>query len=609
MCGIAGICRPDTITPWDLALVRKINEIQAHRGPDDQGIFSDDFCVLGHRRLSIIDLSKDGHQPFCSDDGRYQMVYNGEIYNYIEIRSELESHGWCFHTRTDTEVLLKSYIHYGKECLYRFNGMFAFAVYDHKLKSIFLARDRVGIKPLYYVIRDRAIYFASEIKGLRHVPDLSVTVNTQSLFDFLVFNRTDVFDETFLNEIKRIPNGHYAIYTEQGLKLTQWWDPETYLKKDPLTDIGQATSCVHDLLASAVRLRMRSDVTVGSCLSGGLDSSIILGLLFEQNMAAEGYQTFTASFPGDPVDETVYTKDLNTRYPFKPYLTFPSAETAYQSLQQFVHANDEPTTNPSFFSQYEVMKKAAQSGVKVLLDGQGGDEVFAGYQYFHGFNLYGLLTGRRGKEFIKELINSIIRKQHFSAYQTLLFQLLPRAMKKKMLLTNMPYISHEFFHTFIETSLVFNEFFTAETMNISLVRHIQYKLEHLLRMEDRNSMAFSIEARVPYLDHRLVEFMLGVCSRLKIRDGETKFLQKAALSHYTTARIVERKDKIGFGTPGEKWMKTPAWLKLTQENLDYVGQHFKGVLKKDPQLPYKGFDRWKINQLAVWHQMVTGNYD
>jgi len=600
VCGIAGIYRYNRIAQSDIELVISLNDIQKHRGPDDEGLYVSSSCVLGHRRLAIIDLSKDGHQPFVSDDGRYQLVYNGEIYNYIELREDLKKLGWRFRTKTDTEVLLKAYQQFGEGCLSKFNGMFSFVVYDTEKKSIFLARDRLGIKPLYYTIIDSGFYFASEIKALCQVPALKLSLNYQSLFDYLVFNRTDIFDETFYNEIKRIPNGYFASYNEAGLRLCQWWNPEGFIYNSLEHDEKQIENTIHDILISAVQLRMRSDVPVGSCLSGGLDSSILIGILFDRNQVGEGYPTFTASFPDHSLDETRYIDVLNRKYSFKNIRTYPSATLAYDRLKDFVYTNDEPTTNYSFFSQYEVMRLAKDNGVTVLIDGQGGDESFAGYQYFHGFNMYGMLKNKKVMQLGSELLKSLLRGQDKSAYQTFIFQVLPDSSRKKFLLRTVPYLNPDFFYNHIESSRIFNEFFDADDLNQSLVRHFQYKLEHLLRMEDRNSMAFSIEARVPYLDYRLIEYLLSIPGNLKIRKGETKCLQKRSLGQYTAREILDRKDKIGFGTPGEEWMLTESWKKLTLNNYSELTKTLPEVFKKNKALPEKGFDRWKVNQLATW---------
>ena len=226
------------------------------------------------------DLSKDGRQPFESDNGRFKLVYNGEIYNYIELRHELSELGWQFRTKTDTEVLLNVYQQFGASCLSKLNGMFAFVIYDTVQKSLFLARDRVGIKPLYYMIIENKLFFSSEIKALCEIPAFTSSVNNQSLFDYLVFSRTDIFDETFFNGIKRIPKGFYGVCDVNGLKITQWWNPEDYLKDWGIEDEKEIEYKIREIMVSAVKLRMRSDVPEGSCLSGGLDSSILIGILF-----------------------------------------------------------------------------------------------------------------------------------------------------------------------------------------------------------------------------------------------------------------------------------------------------------------------------------------
>ena len=604
MCGIAGVFSPGGVTHADRLAIERMNCIQKHRGPDDDGLFSDDSCALGHRRLAVIDLSKDGHQPFMSDDQRYYLTYNGEIYNYIELREELRTHGCTFRTRTDIEVLLKAYQHFGAGCLAKFNGIFAFAVYDRVRKELFLARDHVGIKPLYYTETKGKYYFASEIKALRTLPGLKMNLNWQSVFDFLVFNRTDVFDETFVCEIERLPKGHYAVIDADGLKRVRWWNPEDFVQHETVDPEAQVLEQVEALLVSAVQLQMRSDVPVGSCLSGGLDSSILTGIIFDHNHASDRYPTFTASFPGHPIDETRYVDCLNQKYPFANHRTFPTAESAFGHFHQFSYTIDEPAADASFYSQYEVMRLARQHGITVLLDGQGGDESFAGYQYFHGFYLYGLLRKLRWGKLTAELCKVLLRRQDRSAYEVLAFQLLPDRIKKRLLLKSVPYVSKAFFDQHVDSSLIYREFFDAADLHGSLVRHFQYKLEHLLRMEDRSSMAFSIEARVPYLDYRLIEYVLGVHDDLKIRSGTTKYLQKRALSRYTAPEILDRKDKIGFGTPMDQWMATATWRRFTDENEQYLMDAMPGVFGKNHGLPLTGNHRWKVNQLAEWHRIT-----
>ncbi len=602
MCGIAGIFDIAGIKQPDIEMVKQMNQVQKHRGPDDEGLYFDDYCVLGHRRLAIIDLSKAGHQPFHSDDGTHHLIYNGEIYNYIELRKELQQRGIDFNTRTDVEVLLKAYIEYGVECLYKFNGMFAFAIYNSENNTLFIARDRVGIKPFYYFYNGIRFCFSSEIKALRGIKGVNLHVNYHALFDYLCFNRTDVYDETFHQGIKRLPKGHYGIIDTSGLRITQWWNPEHYIENHTSDSFPTMTATIENLLISSVKFRMRSDVSVGSCLSGGLDSSILTGILQEHFQMGNAYKTFTVSFPGHPIDETHYVNCFNQKYPFQNFRTTPTAEGAFDHLQTFVYQSDEPTLTPSFYAQFELMRLARKNGITVLLDGQGGDENFAGYQYLHGFYFTGLFKKYRYGTLGIEFIKSLLRRQEKEAFQTFLFQLLPDSIRKALLLKKLPYMQPDFFYKYIETSRIYNEFFTAKNLNESLVKHFQYKLEHLLRTEDRNSMAFHIEARVPYLDHRLIEYCLSIPEQYKIHRGENKLLQKQAVGKYSVPEITNRLDKIGFGTPCEEWMSTNVWKNLTKANYSYLTKTFPEIFRKNVNLSPKS-ESWKINQLATWKNL------
>jgi len=364
-------------SPEDVKTINKMNDILRHRGPDGAGTFVDDKCVLGHRRLAIIDLSDNGKQPFASDDGRFQLVYNGEIYNYLELREELRILGWKFRTQTDTEVLLKAYQQYGKACLPTLNGMFAFVIYDQKDQTLFAARDRVGIKPLYYVKQKDKIYFASEIKAFRAVPGLSFCAYRQAIFASLVFIRTDIHEETFFQEVKRLPKGHYAELRAERMDIRKWWDAQDYVANRSYS-LKAVCARLEDILTAAVTYTMRSDVPVGSCLSGGLDSSILLGILLKKKLVADNYQTFTVSFPRYKWDEYKYVKDLMAKHSFINHTTTPTNEQMYETFEEYCKVHDEPTLNAAYYAQYELMRLAKEKGVTVLIDGQGGDENFAG---------------------------------------------------------------------------------------------------------------------------------------------------------------------------------------------------------------------------------------
>jgi len=601
MCGISGIFVHDGVTDADLELVKTFNELQLHRGPDDDGLYRGNRCALGHRRLSIIDLSRDGRQPMFSPDGRYRIVFNGEIYNYLDLREEF-ARDWIFRTKTDTEVLLAAFILLGPDCLRRLNGMFAFAIYDEMEKTLFLARDRFGIKPLYYVVKDRRFYFASEIKALYAIPGLTPSANMQSLFDYLVFNRTDIHDETFTNEIRRLPKGTHALWDADGLRLKRWWSPETFLDETGDPDPDEVARRIEELSVSAMILRMRSDVPVGSCLSGGLDSSILTGVLYKRAGVGRDFQVFTAAYPGHPADESAYVDAFLRRYPFLSRRVSPDGASALADFDRLCWHNDEPTTGCSIYAQYAVMRLAKTNGVTTLLDGQGGDENFAGYQYFHGFHLAGLLRRGRLGAFARELSAILLRRQEISALQTLAYQMLPRNIRRAALLRAAALVTPEFFHAYIDQSLIERKFFSARNLNESLALHFHYKLEHLLRTEDRNSMAFSLEARTPYLDYRLVEYLLSLPAGMKIACGETKRLQKLALGHYTIPEILYRRDKIGFVAPGEQWMRLPGWREATKLAMTEIKRAFPGVFRSNA-FPATADQQWKINSLAAWRRL------
>jgi len=600
MCGICGIYRPGGATLRDGQLVAAMNHVLRHRGPDDEGLFSGETCVLGHRRLSIIDLSRDGRQPFASPDGRYQMVFNGEIYNYIELRRELEAGGETFRTQTDTEVLLAAFRRHGPACLNRLNGMFAFAVLDTLENTLFLARDRYGVKPLYYAETDGAIHFASEIKALLVNPALSRAINEQSLFEYLVFSRTDIQDETFLAAVSRLPKGAFAVATKDGFRAKRWWSPLDYVDRLADEPLDRAVEQVEELLVSSVALRMRSDVPVGACLSGGLDSSVLLGIVYAHHDPGSAFQAFSAVFPGPPLDEGAFVDALACRFPFRSRRTSPTAADAFEHAAALAWILDEPTTGFSFFAQHEVMRLARECGVVVLLDGQGGDEAFAGYQYLHGFNLMGLWRQGRLASLAGELVRVFSRRQERASIQTFAYLLLPGAVRARLLLATTPFVRPDFFHAHIGHSVIEREFFTADSLNLGLARHFQYKLEHLLRTEDRNSMAFSLEARLPYLDYRLVEYLLGLPGHYKLRRGETKLLQKRALGRYSLPEIVARTDKIGFAAPGDVWLTDPVWQKLARESYASLRHRFPHVFAPGkPSLDSP--DRcWKYVQTAAW---------
>ncbi len=599
MCGIAVMYSSNSLPSRHcINVVKRMNAIQQHRGPDDEGIRVHTHCILGHRRLAIIDTSTAGHQPFISADGRYELVFNGEIYNYVELRQTLKDMGCTFRTKTDTEVLLSAYQIFGSDCLQYLNGMFVFLIYDTQTRSLFIARDRFGIKPLYFVHIDMKWYFASEMKAFQAIPSFRASIHEPALFDFLMFNRTDINSNTLISEIKRFPRGHFATLHQDTLRLQKWWSPEFVAGQS--AGLNEVTSAIDELLVSSVSFRMRSDVPVGTCLSGGLDSSILVGILYKHQFAQPGFKTFTAAFPGFPFDETGYIDALKTMFKFQNCRTTPDATMALETLPQFVFQQDEPTPSPSYFAQYMVMKLAHEQGIKVLLDGQGADECFAGHQYMHAFYLIGLLRAFKWNTVRQEWWHILRRRQEWLTFQMLGYRLLPRGLRQRAMFTERTYLNRDFVRHYLPASEIYQHFLNANSLQDSIIRHFQYKLEHLLRAEDRNSMAFSIEARVPYLDHRLIEYVLSLPDEMKIRHGETKWLQKKALGHYTVPLILNRTDKIGFATPKKEWMALPAWKDHTRRSRDFLRKRLPHIFTGQWSPRQNPNEIWKINQLAVW---------
>lgn len=559
MCGICGIINFKNETVQE-APVRKMMQIMKHRGPDDEGIFLEENVGLGFVRLSIIDLSPAGHQPMSSHDERYVIVYNGEIYNYIELRNDLKSLGHSFKTNSDTEVLLASYIEWGEDCLHRFNGMWAFVIYDRIQKRIFAARDRYGIKPFYYCMTNDFLAFASEIPPLLSLLKTKPKPDYQSIFDYLVFNRTDQTERTFFEEIKKLQHGHSIEFKVQGSRfkvqssIKRWYN----LKERVSQSVGfKDPEEYRQLLSSSIGLRLRSDVPVGVCLSGGLDSSSIVSILLKDYNKSD-LNTFSAVYEtGQAGDETEFIKE------FSPFLknmfyTTPSAETLDKDLQNFVRAHAEPIPSTSPYAQFKVME-LAKNNVVVTLDGQGADEEMAGYHYFFGFFFKDLLKQLRLRKLSSEMMYYLVRHKSIYGLKTFIYFLLSERSKTRLRVDEKGYLDPDFVRRFSGTNSIAGDLYNSGSLNDALINHFEYKLEHLLKWEDRNSMWFSLEARVPFLDYRLVEKSLATSGEMIIRKGWTKHILRESMRWTLPEKIRARKDKIGFGTPQADWFRTKGW--------------------------------------------------
>jgi len=609
MCGICGIINFNN-DPVNENQIRNMMQVQKHRGPDDDGFFIKNNIGLGFVRLSIIDLSSAGHQPMFSNDGTYVAVYNGEIFNYIELREELKQKGYHFKTDTDTEVLINSYKEWGVECLNKFNGMWAFAIYDTANKHIFFSRDRYGIKPFYYYYNDKFFVFASEIPAILSILPKKPQPNYQSIFDYLVFNRTDQNSETFFDGIKKLQHGQSMSINldtfDQVLEPLQWYNLRKEVEKKKSNEFNNEE--FHRLLIDSIGIRLRSDVPVGVCLSGGLDSSAIVSILmneFEKN----DLNTFSAVYKkGQYGDETSFIKLYEDALE-NMFYTYPDHNSLLKDLEKFVsiHAEPIPATGP--YAQYKVMEYAKDK-VVVTLDGQGADEMLAGYHYFYGFYFKDLLKRFRLARLSSEIYYYL--KIHKSLYgiKTFAYFLLPSKLRTRVRAREINYLNDSFVKKFSSSNTIAGNLYASTSLNDALINHFEYKLEHLLKWEDRNSMAFSLEARVPFLDHRLVESTLAVDGRDIIKKGMTKTPLREAMKGILPEKIRLRTDKIGFGTPQDEWFRDDQWQKFVYEalnserfadrniiNIEKAKSLYRKHLNKDINISQ---EIWKWIHLELW---------
>jgi asparagine synthase (glutamine-hydrolysing) len=513
--------------------------------------------ALVNRRLAILDLSPAGHLPISTDDGSLWLTYNGEIYNFIEIREELERSGCRFRSCGDTEVILHAYRTWGPDCFKKFNGMWALALWDAKAKKLILSRDRLGVKPLYYWHTTNVFAFSSEIRCLLEL-GAPREVNEALVHDFLNTGLLDHTDETFFSRIKKLPAGHTLAIDPNGQAILQrMWNIEVSGELASSQEDSKYAEPFRQLFTDAVRLRLRSDVPVGSCLSGGLDSSSIVTvanmLLFPQEKigAQQQQKTFSACFDDPRYDERAYIQEVLRQTHATSHYVFPQPEGFKQELDYLLWHQEEPFRSSSIYAQWCVMRQARGRGVIVMLDGQGGDEQLCGYRKFYVFYLRELLRHRHflrfGLETLKFLGSpetlhtlNVRRGLHYSAIGQRLQNistLLRADFAKRFAARHWALCYGEDMAGRIKTDIT------------------QFSLPALLRYEDKNSMAHSIEARLPFLDFRLVELLAGFPLEQKIYHGWTKYVLRQGLRGILPERIRQRKSKLGFATPEDTWFR------------------------------------------------------
>ncbi len=579
----------------------------AHRGPDGEGHWINEpgTVAIGHRRLSIIDLSNAGAQPmqrslFSTIEGeekRYTMTYNGEIYNYIELRDELYSHGYRFHSKTDTEVILAAFDFWEEECLQKLDGMFAFAIWDAKKKKLFAARDRFGEKPFYFYFDSNHFVFASEMKalwalGINKTPDSKMLLNYIALG--YVQNANDK-EQTFFEDIFSLPAAHYLEFdfAKFDYDIHSYWK----IDKETAADISadQAVEKFNKLFATSVNRRLRSDVETGSSLSGGLDSSSIVAGVFQSQVLDKEQQTFSAVFPGYIRDESKYIESAVHTFHVSNYQVTPTVEGLIRDFEKLCRHQEEPFQSSSIYAQYKVFELARTHNVKVMLDGQGADETLAGYNKYIHWYIQQLISRKKYKEAMMEKKIFLRNKTPFRwGTGNYLATFLPahaaihlESKEYNKIISN-PDINKNFIrsthgrewegiHKPIITKL--NDILHFNTASLGL--------EELLRFADRNSMAHGVEVRLPFLNHQLVEFIFSLPANFKIHKGWTKWLLRKAMAKKLPSEIVWRKDKVGYEPPQKQWMQDEIMKDYIQEakrKLVNKGILNEGVLSK-PVVP------------------------
>ena len=616
MCGIAGILRFDK-QPVKKEMVQTMLRIIKHRGPDDEGVFMDGSIGLGHVRLSTLDLTQAGHQPVTDASGRYTIIQNGESYNYIELREELKALGYAFKTQTDTEVVLNGYIEWGEAILDKLNGMLAMAIYDNEKQTVFLVRDRFGVKPLYYHIDAEQMVFASEIPAILEVMRRKPKANDDAIFDYLVFNRTDQTEQTFFEGIFKLQHGCCMTldlkqaYTKESLPIRKWYDLGEHVQnlKSEIINLksDQAEQRYMDLFKKAIEMRLRSDVPWGVCLSGGLDSSAITATIINE-LKKTDVHSFSAVFQkGCWADESEFIDEFKGIVPNMHYI-YPDADRLYAHLDDYVRIQGEPTPTTSPYALYCVLDEAKKY-VKVILDGQGSDEALAGYEYIPGLYYKTLFTHLKWGRLAKEIVQYAKLHKSWRHVKYMVFFLLPSKMRMKARVIQRGYIDPSFVAKH-EYSVIADKLYGANTMTEMLVNHFEYKLEHLNKWGDRDTMAFGMEGRSPFLDKDLVEYSIALEDRMKIRGGYTKFILREVMKGIMPEKVRKRVDKKGFSIPQDEWFRTEQFQKLVMSILQSEVFAKRGYIVPEEAIKlYKKHvmgdiniakDIWKWINLEIW---------
>ena len=592
MCGITGIIYKNKNV--EAAELEKMTEKIKHRGPDSSGIYMDKNVGFGHRRLSIIDVSDHSNQPFFYKD--LILIFNGAIYNYLEIKDELISHGYSFKTTSDTEVLLLAYDKWGEDCVKKFNGMWSFAIHDKKQNLVFCSRDRFGVKPFYYYADGDQFIFASEIKAVLEIKKVT-TVNTQIILQFIETNFTEHNNETFFEGIFKLPGSHSLVYDLKTnvFQIYKYYELEFNAEVSKL-NLQDSINLFEEKFQESIKLRLRSDVKIGSALSGGLDSSYIVAISAKQFKVKKDFNAVTVGSLHKEEDEGDRARIISDCLGIENSVIYPDKNEFEKLIPQVIYSLEEPFGGLSVYMQTFLMKQAQKLGIKVLLDGQGADEVLLGYSNYTA----AFLKNHGLKDNVKFLLNL---RSHYdiSIFKGLLIYLyysnfnvrktylklrglgLKSKYKKLIEYNHIRTLNNSYKNIF---ELQKNEIFWAQ-------------IPQLLRWEDMNSMAYGIETRLPYLDYKFVETCLSINNNFKIFTGWSKYILRKNLQKHIPDEIAWNRKKIGFNPPIEEWWPRSEEITNTINNSQIIKELFKD---KFNYINDRDFE-WKLYNIAIWEKL------
>ena len=606
MCGINGIYSFTDELKNPKQCIEDMNRAIALRGPDAKGVYLEEKVALGHRRLSIIDTSENANQPMCSLDNRYTLVFNGEIYNYKELKKELN---YSFKTNSDSEVIIASYIKWGKNCVNKLEGMFAFAIWDKQNKEMFITRDRIGIKPLYFFRDENLFIFSSQIKGVLASKRIKAKINSKELSNYLKF-QTTYSPNTILENIFSLESGSYISITKEGLYQGKYWDIEKIEVNEKSNNYDVATKTINKLLDKSVSDRMVSDVPFGAFLSGGIDSSLMVALMSKHSNHA--INTFNISFNEREFSEAVYAEKIAKQYNTNHTEIQITPQDLLNDIENALDAMDSPSADG--INTYVVSKHTKKHGVKMAISGLGGDELFAGYPQFKQAKLLDKLSVLENIPLsLRTKVSDFIEtNQAFNNHST---QKIAKWMKSENWNINNLYPTFRQQYSDRQISEILkpnsenkiNYFSKSSLINNISINEINTYLQHiLLRDSDQMSMASALEVRVPFMDHNLVEYVLSLPDKYKSTKSQKKLLADS-FPNILTDDIVNRK-KMGFLLPWDKWLKNElkAFVEINLNLLEkYPELNFKEV--KTLWENYKRGDKgifwtqiWGLVVLAYW---------